>query len=44
MGFIFDVMQDNEAKVVKYNLSLHDHLLLPIEELESVRKSRRNVV
>ncbi|MCV5663232.1 hypothetical protein OFN50_29820, partial [Escherichia coli] len=36
MGFIFDVMQDNETKVVKYNLSLHDHLLLPIEELEAL--------
>ncbi len=36
IGFIFDVMQDNETKVVKYNLSLHDHLLLPIEELEAL--------
>ncbi|KIT02730.1 diguanylate cyclase [Vibrio parahaemolyticus 3324] len=37
MGFIFDVMQDNETKVVKYNLSLHDHLTMQDNETKVVK-------
>ncbi|MGY0617469.1 GGDEF domain-containing protein [Vibrio sp. FJH11] len=33
---IHDVIRDNEIKVVKYSLALHDHLILPIEELAAL--------
>lgn len=36
IGHIDDVIRSNEPKVVKYSITLQDHLLMPIEELEAL--------
>jgi diguanylate cyclase (GGDEF)-like protein len=36
IGYIDDVIRSNEPKVVKYSITLQDHLLMPIEELEAL--------
>ncbi len=36
IAHIQDVLRDNETKVVKYRITLQDHLLLPIQELEAL--------
>ncbi|TMX41254.1 sensor domain-containing diguanylate cyclase [Vibrio rotiferianus] len=36
VGYIDEVIRTNQPKVVKYSISLQDHLLMPIEELEAL--------
>ncbi len=36
IAHIHEVIRDNKTKVVKYNIALQDHLLLPIQELEAL--------
>lgn len=35
LSYIDDVIASNETKVIKYSIALQDHLLMPIEELET---------
>ncbi len=36
INYIQDVIRDNETKVIKYSITLQDHLFLPIQELEAL--------